>query len=174
MSAARASQFCQQEATQPRSPWAPPVLAVGKGSAEPSTATHASLPAMLASQPPFCDLTLNIDCTSCWHSYFSVRLLFGQSSHRQPGVTFTSRQSHQRVSWPQRQAGKKGRTPGRPRSMGVFLLAQQWPSCSRQRQGRAPSPLSSCGYADWERSRRGKERQASAESWMAAQARLQG
>lgn len=72
----------------------------------------------------------NIDCIPCWLSYLLLGLLFGRALPEAAWVTFTSRRPRQRVSWPQRKAGKKGRTLGRPQSIGVFLPAQRQPSSS--------------------------------------------
>ena len=112
--------------------------------------------------PIFVTSLWNIDRIPCWPSCLSVSLLFRQVLPEAAGVTFTSRRPYQRVSWPQRKAGKKGRTLGRPQSIGVFLLHGSSPAAvlaSGQRWGGAPAPLCSRGSAG-----RGKKEPGPAEA----------
>lgn len=69
----------------------------------PRPLTLASRP-LPASEPAYCNSTLSVGCLPCWPPYLSVRLLCGQSSQRQPGVTFASR-------WPRQ--GSSGHEKGR-------------------------------------------------------------
>lgn len=134
-SLAPASQFRQPKVTQASSTgpqghcW---LLPTEEGWAGLSTTTHAGPLAALPPEPHFCGLTLEYGLYALL-AFLFVSQAFGRT--HPPGSSLGSpshpARPHQRVSWPQRKTGKKGRTLGRPRSMGVFLLAQQRSSSAR-------------------------------------------
>lgn len=86
----------------------------------PRPLTLASRP-LPASEPAYCNSTLSVGCLPCWPPYLSVRLLCGQSSQRQPGVTFASRWPRQRVFWPRERQGRKAGPRGDPDRWGSFF-----------------------------------------------------
>lgn len=86
----------------------------------PRPLTLASQP-LPASEPAYCNSTLSVGCLPCWPPYLSVRLLCGQSSQRQPGVTFASRWPRQRVFWPRERQGRKAGPRGDPDRWGSFF-----------------------------------------------------
>lgn len=128
------SQFCRPEATQ-ASP-SPPTGSRKQVSRASPCHSHWPPCSCWFPNPIFVTSLWNIDCIPCWPSYLSLRLLFRRALPEAAWVTFTPRRPCQRVSWPQRKAGKKGRTLGRPQSIGVFLPAQQQPSSGPRLLGR--------------------------------------
>lgn len=113
-------------------------LAVEKGSAEPSMATHVSLRPLPASEPPCCDLTLKIDCIPAGISVFQSGLCLDHP----PGGSLES---------PSHPTSPAGGSPGHGERQGRKAGPQEtpigWGSFFWHTSGLAVSvmPLSSCG-----------------------------